>query len=220
MLQALRQRLHAVSLRFPAVTAFLAQVAGHLDEAAAVKLGVQRHGALLQRHGDGDRLEGGAGLIHLLHGLVAPLCLLRLLEDRAAHDLVRRLLHLGLDAVADLLIIVQVKVVQRDHAEDLAGPNVHRDGGGAVSNAEILRGLLQVLLHVILDRPVDRGDDAVAVLRVEIVLKFRVEHVGAIGVFCPHHAARGAGQHAVQAEFQTGEAAVFIADKADHMAGQ
>ena len=203
----------------PAV-ASLVRIARDGEGAAAVEGAVERDHALLQRHGDGDGLEGAARLVHVLHGLVMPLGLLRLGEKAAADDIVRGLRHLLLHLLADGLKVVQVEIVQRGEGKDLPRVHVHGDGRRAPPHAVILHGLLQMLLHDVLDRGVDGQRHVIAVFGVVVILIFRVEHVGAEGVLCPDHASGSAGQHAVHAQLDAAQSRVLIAHEAHDVAGQ
>lgn len=131
---------------------------------AAVKRRVFAHHALLERHGQRDDLERRAGLVGVRERLVAPLLLLR------GSQQLRALVGIGLGVngllipVADLLVVVQVEISERDHAEDRAGARVHGDGGRAVLHVIVLDRLLQVLFEVILDGRVDGQVHVVALL--------------------------------------------------------
>ena len=218
MLNRLRERLRTVAAGLPALQRVGS--AEHIRAAAAVEGGAVVHQTFLQRHGQRDDLECGAGLIRIGQRLVAPLKLLRRAEQLRRFLVAFRCVDLRLCLLADSLIVVQVKVAERGHAQNCAGVGVHGDRRRAVLHVVVLHGLLQVLFHVILDRRVERERHVLAVGGVVIILVIDEEHIRAVAVRGAHHASLAAGQRVVIAVFNAGQAAVVRSDKADDVRGQ
>ena len=218
MLHGLRERLAAVTGRLPALDGI--GTAEHGDASAAVKRRALADHALLERHGQRDDLERRAGLVGVRERLVAPLLLLR------GSQQLRALVGIGLGVngllilVADLLVVVQVKIPERDHAEDRAGARVHGNGGRAVLHVVVLDRLLQVLFEVILDGRVDGQVHVVALRLVVIILVVDKEHIRAAVVRCADDAAGAAGEVAVIALLKAVAPLVVLPDKADDVRGQ
>ena len=218
MLDGLREVLTAVAGRLPALEGI--GTAEHVRAAAAVKRRVFIDHALFERHGQRDDLERRAGLIGVRQGLVAPL--LRLRSGEQLGLLVG--VGLGVDGllilVADLLIIVEVKVAERDHAEDSTAVGVHGDGRRTILHVVILDRLLQVLFEVILDGGVDGQVHVVALRLVVVILVVDKEHIRAAVVRRADDAAGAAGQIAVIALLEAVAALVVLPDEADDVRGE
>ena len=218
MLDGLRQVLTAVAGRFPALERI--GTAEHVRAAAAVKRRIFIDHALFERHGQRDDLERRAGLVGVRQGLVAPLLRLRGGEHLGLLVGIRFGVNGLLILVADLLIVVQVKVAERDHAENGAAVGVHGDGRGAILHVVVLDRLLQVLFEVILDRGVDGQVHVVALCLIVVVLVVDKEHIRATVIRRADDAPGAAGQIAVIALLQAVEAVVVLPDEADDVRGQ
>ena len=218
MLHRLGQRLGSVAPVLPA--ADRAAASAHMNAAPAVEAVVHGDGAAVERHGEGDDLEGGAGLVGVGQGLVAPLARLRL-PQQLLGLLGRggRVDH-GLRLGADGKKIVQIIAVERGHGEDRAGVHIHGDGAGAVLNVVVRDGLLQMLFDIILDRRIERQHQVAAVLAGLKILVAAQQQLRAVGVRQAQRAAAGAGQRLIVHGLDALETGVVGADKADHMAGK
>ena len=204
--------------RFPALEGV--GTAEHVRAAAAVKRRIFIDHALFERHSQRDDLERRAGLVGVRQGFVAPLLCLR----GGEHFGLLVGVGLGVDGllilVADLLIIVEVKVAERDHAEDGAAVGVHGDGRRAVLHVVVLDRLLQVLFEVILDGGVDGQVHVVALRLVVVILVVDKEHIRAAVIRRADDAAGAAGQVAVIALLETVESLIVLPDEADDVRGQ
>ena len=218
VLHGLRERLAAVAGRLPALDRI--GTAEHGDAAAAVKRRAFIDHALLERHGQRDDLERRAGLVGIRECLVAPLLLLR------GGQQLRALVGVGLGVdgllilVADLLVVVEVKIPERDHAEDRAGARVHGDGCRTVLHVVVLDRLLQVLFEVILDGGVDGQVHVVALCLVVVILVVDKEHIRAAVIRRADDAPGAAGEVAVIALLEAVATLVVLPDEADDMRGQ
>ena len=203
-----RQILRTVSLALGAVDG----LALDIDRAAAGKGGVQVDRPLLKRHGKRERLERGARLVGVVDGLVSPL-----LEPEVGGMLDDLLLCQtgGENVAVQRAGIVEVVIRQRRHGEHCIGLAIHHDARCALAGAEARLQLLHALFEVILDRRVDGGVEAAAVLRVEILLVL-IEYRRAVDVLCRHHHAALAGELLVIYGLQAVRAAVFVG-KSNHV---
>ena len=171
---------------------------------------------LLQRHGEGEDLEGRAGLEGVVDGLVAPLHILQRVGRRGE-------LLVGHAGGKHLLVVnargsVEVVGRQRRHREDAAGVDVHDDAGRAHARAVAALELLKALFEVILHRLIEGRHQTVAVLGVEILLILIEERV-AVGVARGDDHALFAGQLLVIHSLKAVGAAVGV-DKADDVRGE
>ena len=218
MLGRLGQVLAAVAPAFPASDG--AGAANDVDSAGAIKAVVQADHALLQGHGQGDDLEGGARLIGVGQGLVPPLAGLGLAQQPGALFLRFTGVDNGHVRIADRQKVVQIIAAQGGHGQDLPGVHIHGDGAGAVLNIVICHGLLQVLFHIVLDGLINGGDHVEAVLAGVIFLKLGEQQFCSHGVGGPDCPAGTAGKGFVILGFDPLKAVVIRAHKADQMAGQ
>ena len=216
VLHGLRQRLQTVAGVLPAM---LGDAARHKG-AGAVEAGIEGDGAGFQRRCGGDDLEDRAGLVGLVHRLVAPLDLLLVgkgLSVFFAALLVFRKLHLG-DLGNDGLRVVGVVIRHGGHAKDRPGIDILHDDGGPVLHGVLGQGGGQVLFDDRLDVAIQRQHQAVAVFGAGNIL-ISVGHIGAPGVFGGDHLARGAAEGAVVVGFQSVSSLVIGIDKAQYGGG-
>ena len=203
--------------RLVAVAAAVAAVDGgvqHADGAAAVKGGVLVNDALLQRRRQRQRLEGGARLIGVVDGLVAPLTQLRPRQIQLAvfH-------HFRHDPVIDRRGVVEVVAGVGGHGQNGAGLHVHHDARGAVGRLGGVHHLRQRLFHIVLHRSVQRQHDVAAVLGL-VILLIAVGHVVARVVLAGHHQTRLAVQNAVIPRLQPVQTVIIRAHEADDLGGE
>ena len=190
--QCLHGGLTAVAGGLPAADNLVA--AFKLIRAGALIGVVAGDGPGVQARGQGDRLEGGAGLIAVGDAAVAPLP-----EPGGGHGGIvgRHAVGIGLGSlpgperrlvlvlqllpevlVVDLLPVVGVVAAQGGHAENFAGIHIHDHAERAVENVVLLDGLLQVLLQVILDGHIQGQHQGIAVRGV-VILFISIEHLRA-----------------------------------------
>ena len=208
---------HGLDQGLQAVTGLVGAVdglSGDGDKAAAVDGGVLVDDTLLQRGGQRQDLEGGAGLVSVVQRLVAPLKQLHLRQ---------RVLAAG-DALLQGLVlhggeVIQVIVGVGGHGQDAAGVDVHDDACGAVGGSELIGHILQTLFQIVLDGGVQRQRQVAAVLGGE-VLFIGVHHVVAGVVLGGHHQTALTLQLLLVAGLQPVQAGVVIAHEADDMGGQ
>ena len=206
----LHQRLQTVAGLVGAVDG----VVGDVDEAIAVDGGVHVDDTLLQRGGQRQDLEGGAGLVGVVQRLVAPLEQLHIGQRALAplHPFLQGLILHGGE-------VVEVVVGVGGHGQDAAGPDVHDDAGGAVGGGELVGHGLKALFQVILDGGVQRQRQVAAVLGGEILL-VGVHHVVAGVVLGGHHQTALPLQLLLVAGLQPVQAGVLVAHEADDVGGQ
>ena len=185
----------------------------HMDGAGAVEGGILVNDSFLQGCRQGQHLEGGAGLIGVVDGPVAPLAQLGVRQVQLA------VLHKGRKpALIDGGGVVQIIGGAGGHGQNRTGLHVHDDACGALG----LGGghhLAQSLLHIVLHRCVQRQHDVAAVLCF-IILLVAVEHVIAGRILGGDHQARLAVQHVVIPGLQAVQAVIIRAHKADDLGGQ
>ena len=208
---------HGLDQRLKAVTGLVGAVdgvVGDVDEAAAVDGGVHVDDALLQRGGQRQDLEGGAGLVGVVQRLVAPLEQLHVGQRALAplHPLQQGLiLHGGK--------VVEVVVGVGGHGQNAAGFGVHDDAGGAVGGGELVGHGLKALFQIVLDGGVQRQRQVAAVLGGEVLL-VGVHHVVAGVVLGGHHKAALPLQLLLVAGLQPVQAGVLVAHEADDVGRQ
>ena len=216
VLHGLRQRLQTMAGVLPAM---LGDTARHKG-AGAVEGGIEGDGAGFQRRCGGDDLEDRAGLVGLVHRLIAPLDLLLVGKGLLiffAALLVFRKLHLG-DFGNDGLRVVGVVIRHGGHAQDRPGIDILHDNGGPVLHGVLGQGGGQVLFDDRLDVAVQRQHQAVAVFSAGDIL-VGVGHIGAPGVFGGDHLAGGTAEGAVVVGFQSVGTLVIGIDKAQYGGG-
>ena len=195
----------------------------HPDTAGAVEGGVLVHHALLQGHGQGENLVGGAGLIGVVEALVAPLQVAQGLQLRRAGLLIRvglSLLPLLLEGcVIEIAVVVQIVVGEGRKPQKRPGIHVHDDACGPVFRLVLGHHLLHPLLQVVLDVGVDGQHHIVAVLGV-VVLLVLVEKGLAVHVLGGDGEARGPLQLLLIQRLGAVGPLVFAVDEADHVGGQ
>ena len=180
--------------------------------------------ALLQGGGQDQGLEGGAGLIGVVDGLVAPLVQLSLAQGLQVLVAVLAVgglegVQLSLDVrVTDDAGVVQVVAWGVGPGQDGPGVRVHGDAEAAVLDLEGLDALFQDALAVALDGGVQGEDNVVAVGGVVVVL-VAGEHFSAVAVAGGDHPAHLAGELLLVEGLDAVGAAVGV-DKADDLAGQ
>ena len=198
--------------------------------AAAVKGAAGVHRPLLQGHGQGEDLGRGAGLVGVVHRLVAPLLQLQLpqlLPVGVGVLLVRGggilLVHLGqllLEfAVIDLPVGVHVVGGAGGDGQDGPALGVHNHPRGPVLGPVFGDHVLQAPLHVVLDGAVQGQLEAVAVLGVVVLLI--LEHdLRAVAVLGRDGQARAALQLLIVQGLQAVGPVVVGVQKPDDMGGQ
>ena len=214
--QCLGEGLHAVAGEQVAVDG----LAGDLVGTAAIEAVVLPvDGLLLDGGRGGEDLEDRAGGVDLGDGLVLPLLL-----AGVEVGLLVLLLGEGGEGVRGALVIDGRGVVEVEgrvgrHRVDRAGVHVHDDAAGAVAHLELGTHLLEVLLHGILQRGVDREVEGGAVLGV-IGRGIAVGHRPAVGVLRGGHAAVDTGEVVVVIRLEAVLAVVVAVREADHLRGQ
>ena len=200
------------------------------DGAGAVEGGVLVHQSLLQGRGQGDGLEGGAGLIGGVDALVAPLgahhgagglthrrlvLLLRLVGGTVSLQLCQLLIQLRLERfIVNGAVVVGVVVGVGGHGQNGAGIDIHDDACGTVFRVELIHHALDALFQIVLDVAVQSQNQVLAVLRV-IVLFVLVKEVAAHGISGGDRQSGGAGEDGVVLGLQAHAALVFAVDKSD-----
>ena len=222
----LRQSLLAVSVLVGAADILSVNDYG----AAAVEGAVAVGGAVLQGHGQGQDLEGGAGLIAVVHRLAAPLEQLGLTQQvivglgvflaLLGRVFLIRLGQLGLELFRiDLPGGVGVVVRGGVNGQDGPGIGVHDDAESAVLGPELRDHVGDAPLQVVLDVAVEGGLDAVALLSVIILLilehQLRTPAVGG-----RHRQAGSTVQGILVESLQAVGPVVVGVQEADHMGGQ
>ena len=200
-----------------AVAAPVAAVDGgiqHMDGAGAVEGGILVDNPLLQSRRQGQDLEGGAGLIGIVDGLVAPLAQLGV---RQVQLLLRH--QLGDGGIINGRRVVQVVAGAGGHGQNRAGLHIHDNARGAVGGLGGGDHLIDGLFHIILNGGVQGQDDVAAVLRL-IILFVAIEHIVARRVLGRHHQARLPLQGAVIPGLQAVEAGIIRTYEADDLRGQ
>ena len=189
-------------------------VVGDIHVAVAVDGGVLVDDALLQRGGQRQDLEGGAGLVGVVQRLVAPLEQLHLRQRALAplHPLPQGLVLYGGE-------VVQVVAGGGGHGQNAPGLCIHDDAGGAVGGGKLIRHGVQTLFQIILDGGVQRQCQVAAVLGGKILL-VGVHHVVAGVVLGGHHHPALPLQLLLVAGLQPVQAGVVIAHEADDVGGQ
>ena len=222
----LRQGLLAVAVCVGAVD--VPPLDGH--HAVAVEGAVAVGNAVLQSHGQGQYLEGGAGLIAVVHRLAAPLEQLGLAQQVVVglgvllallgRVFLVRLGQLGLELFGvDLPGGVGVVVRGGVDGQDSPGVGVHDDAEGAVLGPELRRHVRDAPLQIVLDVAVDGGLDAVALLGVVVLLV--LEHqLRAPAVGGRHRQAGGAVQGVLVEGLQAVGPVVVGVHEAQHVGGQ
>ena len=222
------------------MTRFLGAVDGqmpalHLHRAGAVEGGIHVDDALFQRRGQGDGLEGGAGLIGGVHALVAPGGLnsvglgvchsgVILLLGGKGHFLALQIRQ-GLIELFDEFFIGQGAVVigiiagEGGHGDNGTGIHIHDDTGGTVFRVELgdhaFHAGFQCRLHI----GVQRQHQILAVLCV-IILLILVQKFRAAGVSRRDGKAGGSLQCSFILGFQTHATLIFAVDKANDIGRQ
>ena len=230
---------HRLFQRLETVPPFFGAVDGpfsHLHGAGAVEGGIHVDHTLLQSGGQGDGLEGGAGLVGGVDALVPPLGLhgaglgradrrLVLLLGGVGHALGlqrrQRGLQLGFQGVVvQCSVVIQVIVGIRGHTYDGPGVHVHHDAGGAVFGVELLDHGLHALFQGSLDIDVHGQHQVIAVFRVEDLLIALVQQLRTGGVFGCHRHTGGALQLGVVLGLQPHAALIIGIHKADDIGAQ
>ena len=127
------------------------------------------HHALLQRHGGGDHLEGGTGLVCLRNKRVVPHLVHELLFVIGAF-----LLRTDKQIVQLLIFLVQIAVIVQvvggiyRGGKYFAVRDIHHDTFNAAVRFVLLICLLDILFDTVLHRPIDRRDDIQPVRRGDI----------------------------------------------------
>ncbi|CDC68826.1 unknown [Oscillibacter sp. CAG:155] len=205
------------------------------DGAGAVEGGVHVHHPLLQGRGQGDGLEGGAGLIGGVDAFVAPLraqngalgrgdsrlvVLLRFIIAPVLGQLRQLAVQLGLK-----LFIIQRSVgigiiggVGR-HGQDGTAVDIHDNAGTALGGVKLGDHAGKAFFQRRLDPPVQRQHQAAAVFRV-IVLLILIEHIVAVVVPGGDGEARGPLEDAVILGLQAHAADIVVVDEAQHVGRQ
>ena len=183
---------------------------GHMDAAGAGIGGVHIDEPLLHGGGHGEDLEGGAGLVGIVQGLVAPL--LEQLVGGVGEVLLEQVVLNG-EGVVDIVGGIG------HHAQDAAGFHVHDDAGGAVFRAVFVSHLAHIFLQIILDVGVQGQDQVLAVFGGEILLILIGQGIAPL-VLGGDHQAGLALEILVIAGFQAVQAGVVGAHKAQNMRGQ
>ena len=189
-------------------------MAGDIHRTAAIDGGGLVDQSLLQRGGQRQDLEGGAGLIGVVQRLVAPLLLLGAFFVQLAprHLLQQRL-------VGDGSKVVQVIVGEGGHGKDSAVAHVHNDTGGAVGGGEGVAHVLHALFQIVLHGGLQRYLQLVAVLRIKVLGVFIQQVILSVGLG-GHHEAGLALQLLVILGLKAEQARVIHTHKADHLRGQ
>ena len=183
---------------------------GHVDTAGAGVGGVHIDEPLLHGGGHGEDLEGGAGLVGIVQGLVAPL--LEQLVGGVGEVLLEQVVLNG-EGVVDIVGGIG------HHAQDAAGFHVHDDAGGAVFRAVFVSHLAHIFLQIILDVGVQGQDQVLAVFGGEILLILIGQGIAPL-VLGGDHQAGLALEVLVVAGFQAIQAGVVGAHKAQNVGGQ
>ena len=189
-------------------------LAGNGDIAVTVVGGALVHHVLLQRRCQRQDLKGGAGLIGVVEGFVAPLAQLGVGQREL--PLLHRLLQRPVPHGGK---IVEVVVGIGGHAQDGAGVHVHHHAAGALGRVKLVHQFGKAALQIILDGGVQRQHQVVSVFRV-VIFFVGVEHVVAHVVPGRDHKARLALQLLLIAGLQAVKAGVVRAHKAHDMGGQ
>ena len=195
---------------------------------------VEGDGAGLQTCGQGDGLEGGAGLVAVGDAAVAPLT-----QSRRGHgsvvgshgvgiglavlvqadgQLVLPLQLLPELLVVDLLVIVGIVASQCGHAQHLAGVDIHDDAEGAVAHIILFDGLLQVLLQIVLHGHIQGQNQGIAIRGV-VVFFIGIEHFGAAVSLGGDDRAGVSREGGVVVGLQAFAAHVVRIHKAQHLGG-
>ena len=230
VLQGLSQRFRAVTLSFPAVQGGLTVCVVLCS--AAIEAGVFVDHLFLQRGGQGNGLEGGAGLVAVGDAAVTPLLepgcgdgVVVLLDQKLVF---RRVRNMAFQLVVDLLqlflcgqienfqIVVGIIAALDGHGQDRPGVHVHDDAEGAVLHVVFFNGRFEVFLQIHLHRGVDGQHQGIAVGGL-VVFFIGIEHLRLVVAAGGDDGARRALQHVVVVGLQPVAAAVLGVGKADDL---
>ena len=146
-----------------------------LQAAITGEIAVEVDDPLLQAHGEGEDLEGGAGLVGVVDTAVAPLLQLRLAQGCFEVLLGNGgvLLHgrqlFRLQGIGNNGEVVEVVARVGGHGQDAPGVGVHNDAEAAVLDVVFFNALLQRLFRKALDGGVEGEVQVAAVLGVDVV---------------------------------------------------